>query len=161
MKKHIAMLCMIISLLLCACSASKVEVIPAPSISGEDLVGKTLDELGDVLVIDRELRAYGYGFATDTWGNPVVYEWDLTEDDQFLITHAEVFAVTDTDASPEVFETIKPGMTIYEVVKLVGNPVNIPATGFFYIIFQDNTGQGHAIAWGGEPLAVEFISGNE
>ena len=157
MKRVFAVCFLIIILLLSACASTGGRQIPAPSISPEDLIGKTTEELEGTLIFEDGMRAYGYGFATDADGNPVVYEWDLNEDDKFVITHAEIFAAKDTDNSPEMFEKIQPGMTIYEVVKLVGAPSKIPATGFFYIIFIDSHGTGHAIAWGGDPLVVKFM----
>lgn len=157
MKRLLAVYSLIFALLLSACASAGGRQVPAPSLSPEDLIGKTTEELEGTLIFEDGMRAYGYGFATDTAGNPVVYEWDLNEDKKFVITHAEIFAAKDTDNSPEMFEKIQPGMTIYEVVKMVGAPSEIPATGFFYIIFIDSHDTGHAIAWGGDPLVVEFF----
>lgn len=149
----------LVTAILCGCAASdgRSSQIPEPTLTPEELVGKTLEEVSDVLKWDRELLAYGHGFATDNVGNPVYYTWELNGNDDFVITGAEIFPAKDTDNSPERFDELEVGMTISEVVAKVGLPTQIPATGFFYIIFADSNGMGHPYVWKGDPLAISWI----
>ena len=148
----------LVTAMLCGCAASdgRSSQIPEPTLTPEELVGKTLEEVSDVLKWDRELLAYGHGFATDNVGNPVCYTWELNGNDDFVITGAEIFPAKDTDNSPERFEELEEGMTISEVVAMLGVPSDIPATGVFYIAFTDSQGTPHWLAWGGDPLTLKW-----
>ena len=164
MKKCFVTLCLILAVLLCACTSADLgdhTQTPLPSISPEDLIGKTLEEAEAILVTDRNLLAYGHGFASDKAGNPVYYTWDLDENHQIVITGADIFAAQDTDNSPASFEQLHEGMTITEVVAKIGLPTGIPATGLFYISFTDSQGKEHRIAWNGDPLVISWIPEQE
>lgn len=75
----------LLAVLLCGCQASGmlydlpeviVTEVPEPTITGEDLIGKTFDEVSDQIRIEDDMVAYGYAFGTDMLGNPVVLEWE-------------------------------------------------------------------------------------
>lgn len=161
MKKRLVFCFLILAIFLSACAATAPTDIPEPSITAEDLVGKTIDEAESLLVIDRNLLAYGHGFASDKSGNPVYFTWDLSDQDKIVITGADIFAAKETDNSPENFAKLHEGMTITEVVAQVGLPTSIPATGFFYISFTDSHGTDHWIVWKGDPLAISWIPEQE
>lgn len=155
MKKLLAVC--LLAALLCGCASSMSSAVSSPTLTADDLVGKTLDELTGVLNWDHEFLAYGHGFAKDKLGNPVYFRWELTEEEQFLITAAEIFPARDTDNSPESFDALQEGMTLGEVIAKIGAPSSIPATGVFYIAFTDSLDNEYWLAWQDDPLTLSWI----
>lgn len=156
MKKWMAVF--LIAALLCGCAADGgSNLIPEPTLTAEDLVGKTLAEVEAVVDFDYEMLAYGHGFAADKAGNPIYFTCEWNGKDEYVITSAEIFAAKDTDNSPESFDKLQEGMTISEVMSTVGMPSSIPATGVFYIAFTDSNGDEYWLAWQNDPLTLSWI----
>ena len=158
--KRLCIICLFIAIL-CGCAAGSgneaTASTPVPTLVTEELIGKTFDEVSDQVIIGEGLVAYGYAFGTDVFGNPIVLEWDLNDESEYIIKNAKIFSAADTDNSPESFQELKIGMTIYEVVEKVGIPVEIPVTGVFYLTFFDSEGVGHLISWTGDPICIAWL----
>lgn len=150
MKKLLFVL--IILLLFTGCTPDSSEMI-----TSDQLIGKTIDEVSDILVIDQSLLAYGYGFATDISGNPLVLEWKINDEDEILITNATIFDAKNVDNSPEGFDGLEEGMTIFQVVEKVGIPSSIPVTGMFFLEFADSEGNAYSLSWQGDPICLGSI----
>ena len=149
MKKLISIL--IVLFLLSACGGNSEILDPAL------ITGKTLEEASEFLAADLTMLAYGYGFAEDLHGNPVVLLWEIDENDQIRITDAFVCDRRNVDNSPGAFAQLEPGMTIFQVVERIGIPSSIPATGVFYLEFTDSEGTVYYLSWHGDPICLGAI----
>lgn len=131
-------------------------LIPKP-LDASTLVGKTVEDISRDLTLSNSLFAYGYGFGTDRYGNPVVLEFETDENGQNRVVKAVVFSRKSIDASAEGLAALEPGMSIYQVVEKVGIPTDIPATGLFLMEFTDSSGKTYALHWTGDPITLAGI----
>lgn len=104
--------------------------------SAEDFIGKDRDYLNSLVPEDQRFDYQEYSFFEDSKGNPCVVVYGRREISDFY-----TFPKKKVDTSKATFEKIQKGMTIYEVVELVGIPHRTATSGFSTMVFQGDDGE--------------------
>jgi len=80
---------------------------------------------------------YEFIFYKNKWGNPVIV---YIPEQNLVVTKIRCYSSLWTSSSPAVFNSVKYGMTIYELTALVGLPFATKTSGMKSLSYYDSLG---------------------
>jgi hypothetical protein len=101
----------------------------------------TYDEFCEQIPENQRSQYYQYLFFTDSLGNPCAACFGHTPETYLTIVECYSYSRNQFDTSAKSFAKIKPGMTVFEVVELVGFPVDAPTFGLSTLLFVGDEGE--------------------